>query len=100
MELEKTIEHGLFGETIEYGVPRCVYVYLKALADVIEKRALKRINKEIAWVLENLGKLKKKHNELQPLLVEGTAISAEGSIQTAGQASTTAATTQATGEQD
>jgi len=62
MELEKTIVRGLFGETKEYGVPRCVYVYLKALADVIERRALKRINKEIVWVLENLGELKKKQD--------------------------------------
>jgi hypothetical protein len=62
MELEKTIGRGLFGETIEYGVPRCVYVYLKALADVIERRALKRINEEIVWVLENLGELKKKQD--------------------------------------
>jgi hypothetical protein len=60
MELEKTIVRGLFGETEEYGIPRCVYVYLKALADVIERRALKRVNEEIAWVLENLGKSKKK----------------------------------------
>jgi len=52
MELEKTTVRGLFGEAIEYGIPRCVYVYLKALADVIERRTLKRINEEIAWVLE------------------------------------------------
>jgi hypothetical protein len=62
MELEKTIVRGLFGETKEYGVPRCVYVYLKALADVIERRALKRVNEEIVWVLENLGELKKKQD--------------------------------------
>jgi hypothetical protein len=37
-------------------------VYLKALADVIERRALKRVNEEIVWVLENLGELKKKQD--------------------------------------
>jgi len=65
MELEKTIGRGLFGETIEYGVPRCVYVYLKALADVIERKTLKRIDKEMAWVLENLRKSKKKQETRQ-----------------------------------
>jgi len=60
MELEKTIERGLFGEIIDYGVPRCVYVYLGALAEVIEKRAMERVRKDLAWVYENLEKLRKR----------------------------------------